>query len=80
MTTRSQLPKRLAQPAKGYTVETEPDDVKAARLLAGFRYLVKHNIWTLGITIDGAQFMIVRYRPEPYGPHNPKADLSGSEL
>ena len=73
------LPKKLRQPV-GCTVEDEPDEVKGLRLLAAFRYLVERNIWTLGITIGDAQFMIVRYRPKPDGPHNPEADLAGTEL
>ena len=55
--------------------------MKGLRLLAAFRYLVERNIRTLGITIGDAQFMIVRYRPKPDGlPHNPEADLAGTEL
>ena len=54
--------------------------MKGLRLLAAFRYLVERNIRTLGITIGDVQFMIVRYRPKPDGPHNPEADLAGTEL
>ena len=79
MTKRNAVPKRLAQPV-GCTVEDEPDDVKAARLLAIFRHLAERNVWTAGLTIGGAQFMIIRYRPQPHGPHNPNADMSGGEL
>ena len=74
------LPKRIVMPANGMTVEEEPDDQKAARLLAMFRHMVKRNRWTEGITIGDAQFMVIRYRPEPHGPHNPDADLTGTEL
>jgi hypothetical protein len=72
-------PKRLAQPAAGFTVETEPDDVKAARILGMFRWMIEKNQHALGLTIGNAQFMVIRYRPKPYGPHNPEADLSGVE-
>ncbi len=74
------VPKRFAAPAKGLSVEEEPDDLKAARLLGMLRYMVERNVWTVGITIGDAQFMVVRYRPQPSGPHNPAADLSGQEL
>ncbi len=77
------LPKRIAEPAKGLTVETESDRAKADRLLAMFRYMIERKTWTTGLTFkhDGAQFMImiVRHRPQPKGPHNPDADLSGVE-
>ena len=76
----SRVPKRFAQPAKGYTVETEPDNLKAARLLGLLRHMVARNSWGTGITVDGAQFIVVRFRPTPDGPHNPDADLSGQEL
>lgn len=72
-------PKRLAQPAAGFTVETEPDDAKAARILGMFRWMIEKNQHALGLTIGDAQFMVIRYRPKPQGPHNPEADLSGVE-
>lgn len=74
------LPKRFAQPAVGLTIETEPDEQKAARILGMFRWMTARNVWTMGVSIDGAQYMIVRYRPKPAGPHPPEADLRGSEL
>lgn len=74
------MPKRLAQPAKGFTVETEPDDQKAARILAMFRWAAETGYWGWGMTIGDAKFMIIRYRPRPNGPHEPDADLSGPEL
>ena len=77
---RQKIPKRFAQPANGVCPADEPDDLKAARLLGVLRHMVERNVWTLGITIGDEQFMVIRYRPEPHGPHNPDADLSGQEL
>ena len=75
-----QLPKVLREPV-GTTLEDEPEDVKALRLLRSLRYqFVVKNRWTLGLTIDGVPLMIVRFRPQPDGPHNPDADLSGTVL
>jgi hypothetical protein len=74
------LPKRIAAPAGGLSVDDEPDDAKAARLLAMFRYMTENNRWTEGLTIGGAQYMVIRYRPQPHGPHMPDADMSGTSL
>ena len=74
------IPKRFARPAGDLAPADEPDDLKGARLLGMLRHMVARNIWTVGITIGDAQFMVIRYRPEPAGPHNPAADLSGQEL
>ena len=73
-------PKRIAQPADGLSPAEEPDDAKAARLLAALRWMTATNTHTLGITDGDAQFMVVRFRPQPNGPHNPAADLRGQTL
>lgn len=77
---RNPLPKRLRAPANGLTIEEEPDDVKAARLLAGLRHFAHGKAWALGFTIDNVPMMLIRFRPRPDGPHNPDADLIGVEL
>lgn len=75
-----QLPKRYREPV-GTTIVDEPEDVKAVRMLRGLRHhFVERNQWTMGLTLDGVPLMIVRYRPQPTGPHPPDADLSGVEL
>jgi hypothetical protein len=77
---RNPLPKALRDPAHGLTIEAEPDDVKAARLLAALRHFAHGKANTLGFTIDGVPMMLIRFRPKPDGPHNPESDLSGIEL
>ncbi len=74
-----QLPKHLREPV-GTTVADEPDDIKAIRLLAALRHFAHGRQLTLGMTIDGVEMMIIRFRPQPDGPHNPDADLTGTEL
>ena len=73
------LPKHLREPV-GCTVDNEPDDVKAKRLLAAMRHFAHSKQLTLGLTIDDVPMMVVRFRPQPEGPHNPDADLSGVGL
>ncbi len=75
-----QPPKRYAQPAAGLTLASEPDEAKGLRLLGALRWMTERKVGVLGITVGDAQFMVVRYRPQPDGPHAPDADLSGQEL
>jgi hypothetical protein len=68
-------------PVGGITVEEEQETVKALRLLRALRHhFVQKNSWTLGLTLDGVPIMLVRYRPQPDGPHPVDADLSGVDL
>ena len=78
--TRPTLPKALREPATGWTVETEPEDVKAIRLLRGLRHFARSKHGTLGMTLDGVQILLIKYRPQPAGPHVPGADLEGTAL
>lgn len=77
---RNPLPKRLQAPINGVSLADEPDDVKAARLLAGMRHFAHGKANTLGFTIDGVPMMMIRFRPKPDGPHNPDADLTGGAV
>lgn len=74
------LPEELKLPAGGLSCAEEPDDLKGARVLAALRHLVRSDDGTLGMMFEGQGIMLVKYRPQPDGPHRPGADLSGTEL
>ena len=74
-----QLPKALREPV-GTTLVDEPEAVKALRLLRSLRHFAHGKQYTLGMTLDGVQIMLIRYRPKPEGPHPVGADISGVDL
>lgn len=74
MSVRNPLPKALRTPAGGLDPADEPDDLKAARVLAALRHLAHGKYGTLGITIDGVPIMLIKYRP---GSRLENADFTG---
>jgi hypothetical protein len=77
---RNPLPKRLQAPVGGVSIEDEPDEVKAMRLLEGLRHLAHGNYGTLGLVLDGVKIMVIKYEPTRHGNRDGKADFTGIEL
>ena len=79
----AKVPKRFAVPANGLSLEDEPADLKAARVMAFFRWMAEPGTKgrdCYGFHVDGVPFMLIRFRPQPDGPHIPDSDLSGAEI